>query len=280
MEQSRKKEVRVLFTGGHAATTAAAVIEEINLSKRGWRLYWIGVRNAIEGKKMATLESEMLPGLGVRFLPLITGRIQRRFTLWTIPSLFKIPLGFIQSFYYLVKIKPKVVLSFGGFVSFPVVFSAWLLRIPVVIHEQTAAVGRANKLSAHFASKIALAREGSIKYFPFRKCIITGNPVRKDITKVKFKSKMETPPTIFVTCGSRGSQVVNGSVGGILRTLLGRYKVIHQTGTIDIRKFSDIKQKLPQALRKNYEVIARIDSLNMPKVYQRSDIVVSGDNDS
>ena len=62
----------LLLTGGHAATTAVAVIEEIKSEGKDWKLYWIGVKNAIEGKKITTLESEALPRLGVKFLPLTT----------------------------------------------------------------------------------------------------------------------------------------------------------------------------------------------------------------
>ncbi|EKE12667.1 MAG: hypothetical protein ACD_13C00145G0016 [uncultured bacterium] len=266
---------RLVLTGGHAATTAVAVVEEIKSQNRDWRLYWIGVKNAIEGKKVVTLESEVLPRLGVKFLPLITGRLQRRFTVWTIPSYLKIPIGFVQSLYYLVKIKPKAVLSFGGFASFPVVFNAKLLGIPVIIHEQTSAAGRANLASARFAARITLARSESKKYFPGSKCEITGNPVMKDIRMVKPAEKPADPPVIFVTGGSRGSQSINLALEKILRTLLTKYKIIHQTGGLDYLKFSDIKQKLPQALRDNYEVFIRVNPLEISKIYSQASVIVS-----
>src|ERR1035437_1067038 len=100
-------QVKVVLTGGHAATTAIAVVEEIRSKRLDWDLTWIGVNNAIEGKKVTTLESEALPKLGVKFLGLTTGRMQRRFTPWTIPSLLKIPVGLVQSFYYLITISPQ-----------------------------------------------------------------------------------------------------------------------------------------------------------------------------
>jgi len=266
---------RVVLTGGHAATTAVAVTEEIRSEGLGWELYWIGVKDAIEGKKLTTLESEVLPGLGIKFLPLTTGRIQRRFTVWTVPSILKIPIGILQAFYYLVKVRPSVVLSFGGFASFPVAISAKLLGIPLVIHEQTSAAGRANLLSAKFASVIAVSREKSMRYYPSEKCELTGNPVMEEITKVKPRLKPGTPPVIFITGGSRGSQRINGAVEQILKKLLTKYKLIHQTGGLDYRKFSDIKQKLPQALRDNYEVFIRVNPREVHNVYQKCDIVVA-----
>ena len=270
-----KNKSKLVLTGGHAATTAVAVVEEIKAQDRNWKLYWIGVKNAIEGKKVVTLESEVLPRLGVSFLPLTTGRIQRRFTLWTIPSILKIPIGFAESLYYLLKIKPKAVLSFGGFASFPVVFNAKLLKIPVVIHEQTSAAGRANLASAGFATKITLARSESKKYFKGFDCVVTGNPVMKRIRRISPPGKLKSPPVIFVTGGSRGSQSINLAVEEILRPLLTKYKVIHQTGGLDYLKFSAIKQKLPQALRDNYEVFVRVNPLEINSIYSRSSIIVS-----
>lgn len=275
MEQLKDKKFRVVLTGGHAATTAVALVQEIKSEGLNWELTWIGVKNAIEGKKVVTLESEVLPRLGVKFLPLTTGRIQRRFTIWTIPSFLKIPVGIIQAFYYLVKIKPSVVLSFGGFAAYPVVLDAKLLRIPVVIHEQTSVAGRSNILSVKFASEIAISRIGSKKYYPADKCVLTGNPVMKEITKIKPKLTLGNPPVIFVTGGSRGSQSINSALAPILKKLLSKYKVIHQTGGLDYLKFSDIKQKLPQALRNNYDVFIRVNPLEVYKTYQESDIVVA-----
>ena len=266
---------KLVLTGGHAATTAVAVVEEIKSQEKNWKLYWIGVKNAIEGRNIVTLESEVLPRLGVKFLPLITGRLQRRFTFWTIPSLLKIPIGFLQSLWYLIKIKPGAVLSFGGFASFPVVFNAKLLGIPVIIHEQTSAAGRANLYSAKFATKITLARPESRKYFKDYDPLITGNPVMKKIRNVAPPEKLNKPPVIFITGGSRGSQSINSTVEEILRPLLTKYKVIHQTGGIDYLKFSEIKQRLPQALRDNYEVFIRVNPLEIDKIYSQASLVVS-----
>ncbi len=265
----------LVLTGGHAATTAVAVAEEIKRQVKDWRIYWIGVKNAIEGKKVVTLESEVLPRLGIKFLAISTGRLQRRFTFWTIPSILKIPTGVVQSFYHLVRIKPKAVLSFGGFASFPVVFCAKILGIPVIIHEQTSAAGRANLMASKFATKITLARSSSRKYFPNSDCEVIGNPVMREIMSVGPLANPKDIPTIFVTGGSRGSQSINTALEKILKKLLAKYKVIHQTGGLDYLNFSNIKQKLPQALRNNYEVFVRVNPLEVSKIYSKATMVIS-----
>jgi UDP-N-acetylglucosamine--N-acetylmuramyl-(pentapeptide) pyrophosphoryl-undecaprenol N-acetylglucosamine transferase len=97
----------------------------------------------------------------------------------------------------------------------------------------------------------------------------------KEITKVKPKMRLGDPPVIFITGGSRGSQRINETLAKILNKLLSKYKLIHQTGGLDYLKFSDIKQRLPQALRDNYEVFVRVNPLEVAKIYQRSDIVIA-----
>lgn len=272
----RKNNKRILLTGGHAATTALATTEEIIRRSDGqWDIYWVGAKTAVEGKDVETLEAKALPEMGVEFHPIVAGRLQRKFSIWTIPSLAKIPVGFIHAFSALRKIKPDVILSFGGFAAFPVVFWAYFFRVPVIIHEQTSAAGRSNKLSSPFARKIALSRHSSTKYFPKEKSVIVGNPVMTQIAEIKAKENPSSPPTIFITGGSRGSKVVNNLVEAILKDLLSEYYVIHQTGELDNSKFESIKEKLPSKLTKRYELYPVIDPMQIDGVYKRADLVIA-----
>ncbi len=272
--QKLKINSKIILTGGHAGTTAFATIQEIKKTHPDWEIFWIGSESAIEGRKIKTLESEILPAQ-VKVISIPAGRIQRKFTRFTIPSLFKIPGGFFKAFINLLKIKPKVVLSFGGFASYPVALSAWILNIPVILHEQTGAVGRANKFSVPFAVKIAISRPESKNFFNSDKVILTGNPVRKEIFEVGLKKKMPPLPTVFITGGSRGSQTINEAVFQILPDLLTKYKVIHQTGEIDFEKFKDFEKLLPSKLKFNYKLFSRIDFDKMPEVYRQSDVIVA-----
>jgi len=268
---------KIVLTGGHAATTALSVIEE--LVKRGkerdfWEIYWVGVRRAIEGKKVPTLEAAVFPKMGVSFHSLFTGRLQRKFSLWTIPSLARIPFGFLHAFFLLLKIRPKIIVSFGGFAAFPVVLSGWLLRIPVVIHEQTSVAGRANLFSSYFAKKIALAKAESLKFFPREKSIVTGNPVLAEIGQIPPKDELAKPATIYITGGSRGAQKINTLVAEIIEKLLKKFTVIHHTGFLDFEKFKALKKILDSNLRKNYQVYAQIDPRKIDGVYRQADIIV------
>jgi len=243
--------------------------------ERGWEIYWIGVRGAFEGKNIPTLESSAIPAQGVVFHSIFAGRLQKKFTRWTIPSMLKIPVGFLHAVYLLLRIKPKVVLSFGGFAAFPVVIGSWILRIPVIIHEQTSVVGRANKFSAPLAKKIAISRESSARFFSKDKVVVTGNPLMTQIWEVDAKSVLSDPPVVFITGGSRGSKPVNNLIESVLPELLGKYTLIHQTGHLDFEKFKIVKNKLSKNASGRYEIYSVIDPMQMDGVYKRADIVVA-----
>lgn len=268
---------KVLLTGGHAATTAIAVVEEIirRYQNQPVEIYWIGVKNAFEGKDVPTLESVHFSKLGIKTHFILTGRLQRRFGLWTIPSLIKIPFGFLQSLLLLIKIRPDVIVSFGGFAAFPVVLMGKILGIPSILHEQTAAAGRANLFSAPFVKKIALARKESLKYFDSNKSVVVGNPVMTQIFEVYPKEKISSPPVIYITGGSRGSNAINENVLPILEELLQKFYLIHQTGLIDYPRLKKIRDKLPRNLQSRYEVYSVIDPMQVDGVYRRADIVIA-----
>ena len=181
--------MKLLLTGGHAGSTAYAFVRHLKMkhlrTKYQWPITFIGAESAVEGKTVATLESIVLPKLGVVYVPLRAGRLQMRLTYWGLVSLLKVPVGIFQAFFKVRKISPDVILSFGGFVGFPVVLAGYLLKIPVIAHEQTAVIGRANLWSLPFIKALAISRDSSRKYIPRyfdkKKIIVTGNPINSNL---------------------------------------------------------------------------------------------------
>ncbi len=266
---------RIVLTGGHAATTALAVIEEIHKEHKNWDIYWIGPRMAMEGKRIETSAGRVLPKMGVHYYPIVAGRLQAKWTFYTIPSLIRVPVGFLHALYLLIKIKPNVIISFGGYAAFPVVFVGWVLRIPVIIHAQTVVLGLTNRLSFPFAKKIAIARKESLPFVPPQKAILTGNPVISSITSVGIKKEKGKPPTLYITGGSTGSQIINSTLDKILEKLLLDFYVIHQTGELDFDYFVKRKKVLPPNLSARYEVANFIEPTDVWKVYKKADILIS-----
>jgi UDP-N-acetylglucosamine:LPS N-acetylglucosamine transferase len=115
MEKKLKNLKKIVLTGGHAASSALVVAEEIKRQNKPWDIYWIGFKSSVEGENISTLSSIYFPKYGIKTFTLVTGRVQRNWTVHTIPSILKIPVGFIHAFMLLVKIKPGLILSFGGF---------------------------------------------------------------------------------------------------------------------------------------------------------------------
>ncbi len=262
------KSSRILLTGGHAATTGIAVIEELKKRTGNAEIYWIGAKSAISGSGATTLEHKIYPSLGVKYFEIKAGKLQTKFTRYTIPLILTIPIGFIQALFLVIKIKPEVILSLGGFASFPVVFWGWVMGVPVILHEQTLAAGRATISSAFFARKIALGRSESLKYFPPGKCVVTGNPLTSSVLSVRPIKKPHNPITILIMGGSRGSEFINEEIIKIVPELSAKYKIIHITGERDFEMYKDLAGR-------NYEVLSFVDPKDMDKYYSRSDIIIS-----
>lgn len=241
---------RIFITGGHY-TPAKAVIDQLS----EWQVFYVGRRQAMEGDDALALEYQELSRLGnLRYLSITTGRLQRKFFVnvgQSLAALAKIPVGFWQSFGYLVKYHPKIVLSFGGYVAVPVVVGAWLLDIPVVTHEQTQTVGLANKIIRLFGAKV----------------LETGNPLRKEI----LEAKPTLTNTIFITGGNQGSHTINLVVEEVVDRLAKKCFVVHQTGD---SSFEDFK-RLSRKQNPKYRVVKFLEAGEMAKTLARAKIIVS-----
>lgn len=274
--------MRIVLIGGHLAP-ALSVIEALPKAS----VLFIGRKYGLEGDRALSLEYKTISQLGIPFVALNTGRLQRKLTRYTIPSFFKLPSGIIRSFLTLIKFKPDIVVGFGGYVSVPVVLSAYLLRIPIVIHEQTLEAGFANRLLARFATKICISWKTSRRYFPKEKTVLTGNPIRQfRITasqrgeqNSELRIKENKLPIIYITGGSSGSHSINVLIEAIIKELLERYVVIHQTG--DAQEFADfdrlnkIREDLPARERARYILKKFVDPSEVGDILNKTSLVVS-----
>ena len=282
--------MRITIVGGHLSP-ALAVIE--NLPK-DTEVLFIGRKYVFEGDKTLSLEYRTINKQKIPFAEISTGRWQRKFTRFTIASLFKIPYGFIQSFIILRKFKPDVFLGFGGYLSLPLGLAAFILRIPIVIHEQTLEAGITNRILSIFAKKICISWETSFKYFPKDKTVFTGNPIRKFSLSSRLKWRdlsqqtllKEIPrqarndtPVIYITGGSSGSHFINTLVEGCIRQLLEKFNVFHQTGDAqkyhDFDRLQNFRESLPFALKARYAITKFVEPENIGSVIKVADLVVS-----
>ena len=267
--------MKVLIIGGHLSP-ALSVIENL----KGDEVFYVGRKHSIEGDNAVSLEYQVINDLNIPFFEIKTGRLQRKLTRHTLTSLIKIPIGLSKAVLILKKIKPDVVLGFGGYVSVPVVLSAYLLRIPVVLHEQTLEAGLANKMLSFFAKKVCISFASSQSFFKKAKTVLTGLPLKKEIVEAKKeKSEQNKIPILYITGGSQGSHAINSLVLESMGKLLDTFRIVHQTG--DSKEFNDfeslqnLKRVLPRDKAARYLPKKFLDPMESAKITKSADIVVS-----
>jgi len=268
--------MKIALIGGHLSP-ALSVLEA--LPKEAGVIF-IGRKYTFEGDKALSLEYRTINELKIPFFELNAARLQRKLTKYTLSSFLKFPFGLVQAFSILIKNRPDVVVGFGGYVSVPVIFAASVLKIPVVIHEQTMRAGLANKMVAKFAKKICISWDSSRKYFPKDKVILTGNPIRNFlISNSKFSIFDNKLPVIYITGGSSGSHFINSLIETIIVDLLKFYNVIHQTGaSLEFNDFdclNKIRYGLPERVRQNYVLKKFINPSQIGDILNLASIVIS-----
>lgn len=267
---------RILISGTHL-TPALELIRQLQQDQKvDWQISYIGRESNSNDSEDKSIESRIIPSLNIEFYPISCGKLDRRYlpnTLFGIPKTIK---GFYQSFQLINKLKPDIVVSFGGYVSVPVIFMAALKGIKTITHEQTLTNSLTTKINANFATKIALSfnNQNQISQLPKQKVVITGNLLRFQIFKpqlpknknITFKSNL---PIIYITAGNQGSHRINSVLKKIIPELKN-FNIIHQTGKFDLQKFKKLNQT-----HKNYLAADYFDTETFSWIINHSQIFIS-----
>ncbi len=181
-------------------------------------------------------------------------------------------LLFRRMFQLLRKNSPHIILGLGGFLSAAACIAGKLIGIPVFAHEQNFVPGRANRIlyRLFILDKLFVSFKETEKLIDGKRCLYSGNPVRKEFFQIKEKNRPEF--TILVIGGSQGSVAVNSIFLQALKLLLEKGikpSVIHQTGDVD---FERVKNKY-----KEMDIKAQVFSFadNMPELLCKADLVLS-----
>lgn len=266
---------KIVICGGHL-TPALALIEELK-NKKDIKVIFFGRKYSTEGAKNLSAEYKLLTKEKIKFYQINAGRLQRRFTKYTIGALLKIPVGFVESFIYLAKERPALIISFGGYLSAPVVLTGWILGIKSIVHEQATVPGLANKINAFFSRKIYLTWEITQKYFPKEKSQVIGNLVRNSIFNKKAKdAKLQKFLTssnnlIFVMGGNQGSHFINTRILKILPKFTN-FNILHQVGSINFQGDLDRAKKINKS---NYFSTDYLSPDNIGAALNKADFVIA-----
>lgn len=260
-------------------TPALAIIEELQRIG-GHEIIFVGRKYPLESENTLSLEFKEIEKRGIKFISLPTGRLARIISFASIKNAIRIPLGIIRAYKILRVQKPDVILSFGGYIAFPIALVGYFLGIAVYTHEQTIRPGLANRLLGKVAKSVFISFDGTQKYFSKDKVIVAGNPIRRFIFEVHSKpfEVSSGKKVIYVTGGSLGSHSINVHIGRLLKDLLKKYIVIHQTGDTkeynDFEKLTNQRFKLPAEMRKNYILRKHFFEDEIGYVYSMSDLVI------
>ena len=191
--------------------------------------------------------------------------------------------GIFVAVWKLYSIYPDVVMSKGGYTSVPVVFAAWLLRIPIIIHESDAVPGRANKFAKNFARYIAISYENAGLYFPNEKTAFTGIPVRTELlapAPEKSREKLQITgekPLICILGGSQGAERINDLIASSLDILLPKYTILHQVGERHVKVVTETARALTQNadLLSDYYIRGFMDVETMHQALSAANVVVA-----
>ncbi|QPJ66566.1 MAG: undecaprenyldiphospho-muramoylpentapeptide beta-N-acetylglucosaminyltransferase [Candidatus Nitrohelix vancouverensis] len=252
-------------TGGHLFP-AIALARELEKSVMDIEISFVGSKQG--------LESKIIPREGWNLKTIFTAGLMGKKGLNRWVSLSKLPVGILQSVCFLVQKKPDLVVGVGGYASGPLALSAWMLKIPILIHEQNSIPGMTNRWLGKIADKVAVSFKDSERHFPAGKVVETGNMIREEfcVPREQATQKRTDKFCIFVMGGSQGAHSINAAMMEALESLLeekDRIHIIHQTGTAD---FQAVKQSYDDF---GFSADVRPFFENIEKPYREASLVIS-----
>ena len=248
-------------TGGHVFPALAVASE---LSARGIAVSWLGTRRG--------LEARVVPAAGYPLETLRVSGIRGKGVLRLLLAPFMLMIALLQALIIQLRLRPCAVLGMGGFASGPGGIIAWLLRRPLLIHEQNSVAGMTNKWLAPLARTVMEAFPGSLP--ARRRAVHTGNPVRAEITRLPAPAERlagrGAALHVLVVGGSLGARALNEVMPAAVGQLPGsqQLQLHHQTGSADLETVRAAYAALPLDVR----VDAFID--DMAAAYAWADVVI------
>ena len=248
-------------TGGHVFPALAVAAE---LSARGIAVSWLGTQRG--------LEARVVPAAGYPLEIMRVSGIRGKGVMTMISAPFMLMVALFQALTIQLRLRPRAVLGMGGFAAGPGGVIAWLLRRPLLIHEQNSVAGMTNKWLAPLARTVMEAFPGSL---PARRhAVHTGNPVRAEITRLPAPSERYAERSgalrVLVIGGSLGARALNEVMPAAVRQLPAaqQLQLHHQTGSADLASV----QAAYAALELDVRVDAFID--DMAAAYSWADVVI------
>ena len=253
-------------TGGHIfpAVSIANALRELDPEAE---ILFIGA--------LGRMEMERVPQAGYKIIGLPVRGFNRAQPWKNVSVLIDLAKSIRQVKKIIRDFKPNVGVGVGGYASGAAMWAAANMGIPILLQEQNGFAGVTNKLLKDKASKICVAYPGMERFFPADKIILTGNPVRQNLTEGK-KNKDDKRKNLLIIGGSLGARTINEAVMAALPELAkASIRVVWQTGKIYYEKCLERVNALKNE-GINMDSIECLDFLSdMPDRYAQADLVIS-----
>ncbi len=262
---------KIVFSGGGTlgpVTPLLAVAQACREKYPDTEFVWVGTVNGPE--------RELVEKNNIKFVTLSAGKWRRYFSLWNIFDIGRFVVGFFEAIVFIVREKPALLISAGGYVSVPLHWAGTMFGIPQWIHQQDFQVGLANRLMSKTAKLITVALKKNLSAFNIKKTLWIGNPVRpelfkgnKETAKEKFGIKSDLP-VLLAMGGGTGSLKVNQMVVESISHLKGFCEIIHLSG-------KERSQEMVEHASQYFDHYHHYQFLNeeMADAYALADIVIS-----
>ena len=256
-------------TGGHIFP-AIAIANALTEKDPTVKVLFVGA----EGR----MEMEKVPAAGYKIIGLPVRGFNRKNPFKNIAVIYRLIRSLFIAHIIIKRFRPDAVVGVGGYASSPVLRAACRKQIPVVIHEMNSYAGVTNKLLARKADKICVAYDGMERFFPKKKIVVTGNPVRQELNdchlqhrqSISFFDLDATKQTILVLGGSLGARTINQSVEAYLDRFPDNLQLIWQTGKLFYERAKEQVQSRKMAHVKVFSFIQRMDL-----AYAAADLAIS-----
>ncbi len=253
-------------TGGHLFPGIAIAEAFVEREKENDVLF-IGTERGIEAK--------VLPGGKFPLRTIKAKPIQGKSLLEKVKAILSLPMAISEASSILKEFRPQLVLGVGGYASGPALLAAFFMGIKRAIQEQNVMPGMTNRFLKWFSQRIFVSFEEAKEFFPEKKTVVTGNPIRKEffasLNKGKGEMKRNDRFTLFVFGGSAGAHRINQvmiEALGQLEKAKSSLRMIHQTGREDL----DIVSRAYR--EKGFDALVKPFFGDMATCYQISDLVI------
>lgn len=208
-------------TGGHVYPALAVAL---TLRDRGYRPHWVGTRRG--------LESRVVPAADIPLHCLPMRGLRGKGVLQQLLAMLLLGVSMFASLWLMLRYRPALVIGMGGYASFPAAIAAWAVRRPLLLQEQNAVAGSANRALARFARVIVTGFPRVLSQYPTTRYL--GNPVREDLVAVgrerPWQWTGERALQVLVLGGSLGARPLNEALPAVAVALGDRCHWRHQCG--------------------------------------------------